>query len=127
MSTATLTRDEAAQVATTIKRQFGVMALATLGASDFMALGGETQPLGGLRFTARILPFTKSGRRAARPRCMFVTVTLNCRDLYDIKVQWLDRFTVVDHWEASDVYAEDLHRVALRLDYDGPEVVNPRY
>ena len=116
----TYTREEARPTAEAARRQIGWQGLATLGASDLAVV---RDPMPGLTFLARIHPFTKTGKRAGRARVMRVFVTINHLDLWDVKVE-LDG---EEHYAVTDVYAGDLQKLMVALDYDGPEVVNPRY
>lgn len=95
----------------------------SLGASDYRAVPGRHQ-LGALLFTARILPMTKTGR-GERARKMLVMVSLTGGDLIDIDVRYLAGGK--EHATARDVYIDQLQRVLLALDYDGPEIYNPAY
>jgi hypothetical protein len=111
-----------------IRDQITPGVLMALGARDLMATARDlTGAEPGLRFTASILPFTKSGARGTRARAMTVAVTLNALDLYDIAVTYAGRdYSVVTHWEAANVDCFELSRLLLALDYDGPTAVNPR-
>ena len=86
---------------------------------------------GDLTFEARILPFTKAGKRAGRPRIMTVQVRLNGLDLYDTEVVYYRNSSSrgsterVTHYEAT-IDVSDLNRTLLALDYDGDHVLNPR-
>lgn len=81
----------------------------------------------GIMFNARILPMTKKGR-GTRARIMAVAITLDASDTYSVKVSYeKGRFDRVTHFEESQVYAHELNRLLLSLDYDGEEVTNPRY
>lgn len=124
MATATKARyseKESMEIASIIKRQIGVGSLMALGASDFYATDG------GLRFTARILPFTTSGARSGRAAKMLVEVKLNGLDLYDVRVVQVKGFDVVEHYSTKNVDATSLPALTLALDWDGPEAANPRY
>jgi hypothetical protein len=104
-----------------IRDQITTGVLMALGAHKLIATES------GLRFAARILPFTKSGKRGTAARVMQVEVTLNALDLYDIAVTYAGRdYSVVTHWEAANVDCFELSRLLLALDYDGPTAVNPR-
>lgn len=112
-------------VAQTIKDQIGMGALMCLGAHDFAATGDGA---GALVFKARILPFTKGGKRSTRPRIMHVSITLNALDLYDVDVFTYDkRLNIVPHYNIKDIDFTQLPMLMLALDYDGDEVLNPRY
>jgi|DEB19_MinimDraft_2_1074335.scaffolds.fasta_scaffold132927_1 hypothetical protein len=104
-------------IAQTIKNQCTVMGLATVGAHHFKNLER------GLSFHARILPLTSEGRRGQYPMNMIVTITLNFEDLYDVRVEY-DRTL---HYSGCDFYFDQLPKLLLALDYDGPETLNPRY
>lgn len=130
----TTTSQEVAQV---IHRQIGGGVLMSLGAHNLghgnlaPVVGAFPQP--GLVFNARILPFTKSGKRSGSARVMLVVVSLNAMDYYDVLVTYNapgDRYGAqgpVVHYEAADVDFETLPRLLLALDYDGETVLNPRY
>lgn len=100
-------------IAQTIRGQIAVGTFMTLGASDLMY---QSDPPG-LTFKARIVPKGQTG-----PRVMRVTVALNPLDLYDIVVVYPKKgkfTTMVTHYEASNVYAEDLNRILFDLDREG--------
>lgn len=124
-----MTMKERGTVAGEIKRQIGVHGLMTVGAHKFFRLPQDR----GLGFKARIHPFTKTGKRAGAPRIMTVTVVLNATDTYDVKVRYRRKVTGtpykegVVHYEATGIYADQLPRLMLALDYFGPETLNPRY
>lgn len=81
----------------------------------------------GIMFDARILPMTKKGR-GTRARVMQVMISLESTDTYRVKVTYTKgRFDRVTHFEESQIYAHELNRLLLSLDYDGEEVTNPRY
>lgn len=81
----------------------------------------------GIMFEARILPMTQKGR-GARARVMQVTISLDATDTYSIKVTYAKgRTGRVTHFKESGVYAHNLNRLLLSLDYDGEEVTNPRH
>lgn len=121
----------AADTAKVIRQQITMGALMSLGARDFShgTRDGQTY----LAFAATVLPFTKSGNRATAARAMTVTVTLTPADLYDITVTYPqrgDRYglkTPETHYTAEGIYADQLPRLLLALDYDGETVLNPRY
>lgn len=95
--------------------------LMSLGMTD---LYGTTD---GIMFGARILPMTKKGR-GTRARIMTVMIALEATDTYRVKVSYAKgRDGWVTHFEESQVYAHELNRLLLSLDYDGEEVTNPRY
>ena len=95
----------------------------SLGATDRTIVGGEHR-LGGLRFTARILPFNKDGERSYRPTKMNVEISLNPRDLIDVKVTRQKDGVV--HYEGTDFFIDQLPGVIYALDYDGDTPLNPR-
>lgn len=113
-------QQDSMEIARTVKKQIGPMTLMSLGASEFVAIDG------GLRFNARILPFTKSGERSGRPAKMVVEVRLNGSDYYDVKVHHIKGFDALTHYEQEDVDATSLSDVLYSLDYDGPTARNPR-
>lgn len=125
MATATI-QNEDQIIAQTIRDQIGVYGLMTLGASQlhyFKNSVGEP----GLTFTARILPFTKSGARSSRPAKMRVDVVLSCMDLYDVTVVRHTRGEREVHFRGEGLDASDLQTLMVALDYDGDETLNPRY
>lgn len=105
------------QVAATIKQQIGPMTLARVGASGFYYTSQES---GGLVFDARL-----QRRGGSQVRLMRVAVALNGRDLYDVRVthtrggRGAHRYDLVEHYQASDVDAENLSGVIAGLDRDG--------
>lgn len=121
----TVPNSYAKEVANAIRQQLGVPGFMTLGASDLYYTVESDMP--GLAFKARILPFLKNGKRGSRPRVMDVRILLNAMDTYDVRVGYLNGVYWVSHYVAKDVYADQLQRLALALDYNGPEVLNPRY
>ncbi|MGP5652603.1 hypothetical protein [Glutamicibacter arilaitensis] len=112
-------------VAGTIRQQVEIGIFMSLGAHEFAALTSEGREIG-LTFKARILPFTKAGKRSPRPRIMRVTVELNHLDYYDVRVLYAARGQFIAHYESSSIDAEQLSRILLALDYDGQEVLNTR-
>lgn len=115
----------AKEVANTIRKQIGVAGFMTLGTSDLCYTVADGKP--GLMFHARVLPFLKSGERGARVRIVGVTVLLNALDTYDVTVKYFTGGEWVIHYQQEGVYADQLTKLMLALDYDGPEVLNPRY
>jgi hypothetical protein len=112
------------EVGAEAKRQIGLSGLMTLGAK---IRGYRSNGAAGLVLTARILPFNANGERAARPRRMEVDIRLNGSDYWDVTVSYLKGRREVTHWEGEDLGPEDLARLGLALDWDGPEPMNPRY
>lgn len=127
--TLTVNTEATREVANTIRKQIGVAAFMSLGASGLSLTHRDGNP--GLHFLARILPFLKSGKRGTRPRIMLVDVVLNAMDTYDVYVGYLAKNDHGHHWvkhyEAKDIYADQLARLMIALDYDGAEVLNWRY
>lgn len=115
-------RNNYLQVAQTFREAIGLGALMSLGASNAVAVPGANQ-LGGLLFTARILPMTKKGRGQVARR-MAVMVSLSANDLIDVQVVEIASGKV--HFQEDDLYISMLERVLLALDWDGDEVANPR-
>lgn len=107
-------------VAETILAQINKGVLMSLGASN---LGYSAKAL---TFNARILPMTKAGR-GARARVMAVRVELGPDDTYSVQVAYPKRGAREVHFKESGVYADQLNRVLLALDFDGEQVSNPRY
>lgn len=106
----------------TFRAAIGNGSLWSVGAHGFANVPGAHQ-LGGLAFRARILPMTKTGR-GATARTMGVLVSLTGIDDIDIEVRHADG---TEHARITGVYLDQLARIILALDYDGPEVTNPRY
>lgn len=98
--------------------------LGSLGATDLVAVPG-THQCGGLMFTARVLPMAKGGKRGTQPRKMAVMVSLTAADEIDLEVREVARGT--EHAKIEGIYIDNLGRAALAVDYDGREVLNPRY
>lgn len=96
----------------------------SLGAEKLMAVPGVHQ-LGALTFTARILPMKSDGTRAERPRLMAVMISLTGRDSIDIEVREFANGRT--HARIEDIYIDQLAQAILALDYNGDEVLNPRY
>lgn len=118
--------ERARQVAQTIKQQITPGVLMSLGCHDaaptVMDAGSP-----GLFFRARILAMKADGTRSAQARNMGVFVWLTGDDRYSIRVGYIARGRYVTHYEETGVYAEQLHRIMLALDYDGDTILNPRH
>lgn len=105
------------QIPNTIRQQITVGVLMSLGATDLMADRTHTtapEHYDALTFRARILP-----SKTARARIMRVKVTLDPSDTYSIKVTYPKRgnaFEEITHFEAEDVYCDQLARTLLKLD-----------
>ncbi len=112
------------QTANQFRTAFTLGGLMTLGADAFKVVPGQHQ-LGGLCFTARILPMDTPTTRKTRPVKMAVMVSLTWADEIDVEVRELN--TGNTHARIPAVYISDLQKIAFALDYDGPEVLNPRY
>jgi len=126
---ATLERAErTAQIASTIKQQIDPNVLMSLGGHDFRAAGPVVaDERGGLDFAVRILPMKADGKRGSTPRIMRCRVTLTGADDYKVRVAYLNRHNIVVHYETDrGVYAEQLSRLLLALDFDGDTVLNLR-
>jgi len=80
--------------------------------------------LGGLVFTARILPMTLTGRGQA-PRRMLVMISSTPADTIDVDVRQIT--TGANHATAHGLGIDQLQSVLLALDYNGRDVFNPRY
>ena len=106
------------------RQVLGVNVLASLGASDLTAVPG-THQRGGLLLTARVLPMTKRGTRGTKPRKMGIMISLTPADEIEIEAREIARGT--EHAKIEGIGIEQLQRAALAIDYDGPEVLNPRY
>lgn len=107
----------------TFRAAIGEGALMSVGAHQVANVPGRYQ-LGGLVFLARILPMTKTGR-SEQPSIMGVLVSLTPADEIDIEV--IRASNNQEHATILSVYIDQLDRLILALDYDGPEVLNPRY
>lgn len=112
------------QVADTIRQQIGFWNFAAVGARDFL-YGSEER--GSLSFHANILPFTKTGKRSGCARIMDVKIICTFSDTYTVTVTYKRAGEIITHYTASNIYADQIGRVILALDYDGEEVTNPRY
>ena len=105
----------------TVYAQINKHVLMSLGMSDLTYFSD------GIKFNARILPMTQSGR-GARARVMSVMVRLDASDTYTVRVSYFKgRYIQVTHFEESGIYADQLNHLLLALDHDGREVTNPRY
>lgn len=131
----TTTTTEAVVIGRTILAQAESGVFMSLGAHQFATgdMSGYGVNAPGVTMLTRILPMTARGTRGTNPRNMRLTITLNGRDLYDIAATYPrrgDRFGIhppVVHYAATDVHVADLNRHLLALDYDGDEVLDPRY
>lgn len=112
-----------ARVGKIVRSQIEMGVLWSLGASN---LGYSAEGFGGLEFDARILPFNKNGKRAAKPRVMHVKIVLNALDYYDVSVGFRKGSEWVEHFSRKDVDAFSLNRLLLALDWNGDEALNPR-
>lgn len=107
-----------------LRRAIGPGVLGSLGATDLATVPGSHQ-CGGLMFTARVLPLTKSGARGTQPRKRAVMVSLTPADEINVEVREIARKTKHAHIEG--IYIDQLARAVLAIDYDGPTALNPRY
>ncbi|MGP5342120.1 hypothetical protein ACTXML_16010 [Glutamicibacter arilaitensis] len=107
-----------------LRQALGLGVLGSLGASDLTAVPG-THQRGGLLLTARVLPMTKRGTRGTRPRKMGIMISLTPADEVEIEAREIARGT--QHAKIEGIGIEQLQRAALAIDYDGSEVLNPRY
>lgn len=98
-------------------------ALWSVGAHDIASVPGAYQ-LGGLTFLARILPMTETGR-SDTAESMAVLVSLTPADEIDVEVRRIADGR--EHARIPGIYIDQIQRIILALDYDGPEVMNPRY
>lgn len=99
----------------TIRKQIGVGVFMSLGASDLMAdrVWVKKPRYDTLAFKARILDPNR------RKRVMQVRVVLDPMDTYTVKVTYAkagDPSNIITHFEQSDVYADQLGHVLLKLD-----------
>lgn len=136
-TTATITREANRQTAICVAKiicdQVGPMTFATLGSSNLTPVHStDASPTGvqlpGLRFEAGILPFNADGSRSLAARRMFITISLNSSDLYNVSVKYTRRgsLDLRTHFETVDVPVEMLIPLLVALDYDGAETLNPR-
>lgn len=91
----------------------------------FVALPANRDYDGGLKFTARILPFTQDGQRSERARLMDVSVHLTWTDEIDIEVRHRGNGKL--HAEMKAIFIDQLNPALLALDWNGDEPFNPRY
>lgn len=124
--TSKYTPQQVVDIATEIRNQINVATLMSLGATEIRPASpmGDDRP--GLAFIARILPFNSTGRRAARPRRMRVFILLDPSDTYSVAITHSHASRTVTHLKRSGIHADQLNRMLLALDYDGPEALNPR-
>lgn len=115
--------ERAKQTARDLRAAIEIGVLMSLGATDLGAVAGSHQ-LGGLLFTARILPL-RHGTRRTRPARMGVMISLNGIDTIDIRV--IEYASGRQHATATGLYIDQLNACLLALDYDGPTPFNPRY
>lgn len=111
-------------VAEQFRQAIGTGVFMSLGASQLAAVPGRYDR-GGLLFTARILPFTRTGARYAAARNMAVLVSTTPLDEIEVEVREYARG--IEHAKIERVYIDQLARAVLALDYNGDEVLNPRY
>ena len=122
-----MSADDQADMRTTadaFRQAVGMGGFMTLGVSGMATVPGAHR-MGGLLFIARVLPMTKTGDRAEGARLMFVLVSLTPADEIDIEVRHLSNGA--KHAEARGIYIDQVQAFALALDYNGREVLNPRY
>ena len=116
-------QDRIKETARTFRAAIEIGVLMSLGATDLGAVAGAHQ-LGGLLFTARILPL-RNGTRRDRPARMGVMISLNGVDTIDIEV--LEYASGREHARINGIYIDQLNPALLALDYDGPTPLNPTY
>lgn len=116
-------RDRCRAAADTFRAAVQVGVFMSLGATDLTAIAG-THQLGGLLFTARILPL-RDGTRRERPARMGVMISHTPADEIDVHVLEYARGT--DHTHLNGIYIDQLNLALLALDYDGPTPLNPHY
>lgn len=118
---------ETVQIANIIREQITTGVLMSLGARSFTEMDEWETRRGGLDFHATILPMRKDGTRGTRARTMRVWVELAWNDTYTVKVFYTGRdWQDVTHFQRDMVYADQLPKLLLALDYDGNEILNPR-
>lgn len=115
--------ERAKQTAHAFRSVLELGVLMSLGASDLGAVAGAHQ-LGGLLFTARILPL-RNGTRRDTARRMGVMISLTPADEVDIHALEYARGT--DHARINGIHIDQLNPALLALDYDGTTALNPRY
>lgn len=112
-------------LATAIRSTVETGVFMSLGARDF-----RVNSFDDLIFDATILPFNKSGERSERARTMTVSVSAGEVDDGTVHVLAIypERGTgrLLTHYE-GETTIDDLNRTLLALDYDGNDVLNPRY
>jgi len=124
--TLTINRNNRQQIITTadtFRAAVQVGVFMSLGATDLTAIAGAHQ-LGGLLFTARILPL-RNGARHDTPARMGVMISHTPADEIDIHVLEYARGT--DHTRLNGIYVDQLNAALLALDYDGITPLNPHY
>lgn len=99
----------------------------------FMSLGARNLRVNSfddLIFDATILPFNKNGKRGERGRTMTVSVSAGKTDdgTLRVLVVYPERGTgrLLTHFD-GETTVDGLNRTLLALDYDGDDVLNPRY
>lgn len=95
--------------------------LISLGTTDLSPIAGAHQ-LGGILFTARILPIRR-GHRGTRPFRLGVMVSLILSD--EISIYVLEYASGRDHARIDGLYIDQLNAALLALDYDGSEPLIP--
>ena len=116
-------RDDAQRIADYFRKAIQPGVFWSLGSTHLTAVPGVDRQ-GGLLFTARILPMTKTGRGTAA-RKMQVMVSLTTADLIDIDV--LEIASKKEHARIREISIDQLNAALLALDYNGDQVLNPRY
>lgn len=110
----TINRDNRAQIiatADTFRAAVQIGVFMSLGATDLTAITGAHQ-LGGLLFTARILPL-RDGTRRERPARMGVMISHTPADTIDIPV--IEYARGADHARTTGVYIDQLNTALLAL------------
>lgn len=110
----------AQEVAQTIRQQIGLGVLWSLGATAFHYGTKDGNPYLGM--DVRILPYRKDGKRGSRPRVMRLRVELTPADLYDITVEYIQRYEKITHFTATGIYCDQLSHLLLSLDSDSDRV-----
>ena len=114
-------------IAREITAQATVGVLMSLGAHNLFAMPENDKRSGGATWDVRVLPMKANGERAARPRIMKLTVELTHADDYTVTVDYWNRGKRVQHFTQDRVYCDQLAKLLLALDWDGDEILNPRY
>lgn len=116
-------------IATTITEQATTGALMTLGAYPLRPtnLYADDTRRGGAMWNVRIMPMKKNGDRSSTVRKMELTIELTYADTYTVTAKYYNRGKAVIHFQRDNVYWDQLEKLLVALDWDGDEILNPRY